>query len=114
RIEHAQAALHLDGEVDVAGSVDDVDAMDGEIAVHALPEAGGRRGGDRDATLLLLLHVVHHGRAVMDFADLVRDARIEKDALGRRRLARVYVGRDADVPVTLQGRAACQLSRSSL
>ena len=33
--------------------------------------AGGRGGGDRDAALLLLLHPVHHGRAVVDLADLV-------------------------------------------
>src|SRR6185312_9039972 len=39
RIEHAQRALHLDGEVDVAGRVDDVDAVLGEGVVHALPEA---------------------------------------------------------------------------
>ena len=51
-VEHAQRALDLDGEVDVAWRVDDVDAV-------VAPE--GRRGGrgDRDAALLLLLHPVH-------------------------------------------------------
>ncbi len=56
--------------------------------------------------LLLLFHVVHDGRAVMDLADLVRDARVEKDAFGRRRLPGVDVRRDADVPITLDGGAA--------
>ena len=44
---------------------------------------------------------VHDGAAVMDFADLVRDASIEKDALGRRRLAGVDVSGNTDVPVAL-------------
>ena len=59
--------------------------------------------GDRDAALLLLLHVVHDGRAVVHFADLVRHAGIEQDALGRRGLARVDVRGDPDVPVSLDG-----------
>ena len=60
----------------------------------------GRRGGrDRDAALLLLLHPVHGRGAVMDFADLVGLAGVIEDALGRRRLAGVDVGHDADVAV---------------
>ena len=111
-IEHAQGTLHLDGEVDVPGGVEDVDAMLGEGLVHALPEAGGGGGGDGDAALLFLLHVVHHGRAVMHLADLVRDAGVEQDALGRRRLPRVDVRGDADVPIALDGRRACHDSIS--
>ena len=104
-VEHAQAPLHFDREVDVARGVDDVDAMLGEVVLHPLPEAGGRRGGDRDAALLLLLHVVHDRSAVVHLADLVRDAGVEKDALGRGRLPRVDVRGDADVPVSLDGRS---------
>ena len=102
-VEHAQAALHFDREVDVARGVDDVDAMLGEVVLHPLPEARGRRGRDRDAALLLLLHVVHDRSAVVHFADLVRYAGVEKDALGRGRLPRVDVRGDADVPVSLDG-----------
>ena len=79
------------GEVHVAGRVDDVDAV-------VAPEAGGRRGGDRDAAFLLLLHPVHDGRAFMDLTYLVGDARVEEDALGGCRLAGINVGHDADVP----------------
>ncbi len=89
-IEHAQRALHLDGEVDVARGVDDVDAV-------TVPLGGGGRGGDRDAALLLLFHPVHHRGALVDLADLVRAARVVEDALGRRGLARVDVGHDPDV-----------------
>ena len=96
-------ALDFDREVDVAGRVDDVDAVVGEGLVDRLPEAGGRSRGDRDAALLLLLHVVHGGRAVVDFADPVRDARVEKDALRRGGLARVDVGHDPDVAVGSMG-----------
>ena len=106
-VEHAQAPLDFDREVDVAGRVDDVDAMLGEMVVHPLPEAGSGRGGDRDPALLLLLHVVHDGGAVVHLADLVRDTGVEKDALGRRRLAGVDVCRDTDVPVALDRGRAC-------
>ena len=98
-VEHAQRALHLDGEVDVARRVDDVDPM-------VLPLGRGGRGGDRDAALLLLLHPVHRRRALVDLADLVRPARVVEDPLGRRRLARVDVGHDPDVAGLLEGELA--------
>src|SRR5690606_475987 len=106
-VEHAQGALHLDGEVDVARGVDDVEAVLLERLVHALPEAGGGRGLDRDAALLLLLHPVHRRGAVMDFAELVVDTGIEKDALGRGGLAGIDVGHDAEVAVALDGGGTC-------
>src|SRR3546814_4963320 len=55
-----------------------------------------------DLTLLLLLHPVHGGIAVMDFADLIRPARIKQDALGRRRLTGINVGHDADVAIHIE------------
>ena len=89
-VEDAQRPLHLDGEVDVSGGIDDVDLV-------LVPEAGhgGRR--DRDAALLLLLHPVGGRGAVVGLAQLVVDARVEQDALGRRRLAGIDVRHDADV-----------------
>ena len=89
-VEHAQAALHLDGEVDVPGGVDDVDLV-------VFPEAGGSRGGDGDPPLLLLLHPVHGGGAVVHLTDLVADTGVVEDALRRRRLSGVDVRHDADV-----------------
>jgi hypothetical protein len=94
-------ALDFDGEVDVARGVDDVDAVLGKIAGHALPEGGGRGRGDRDAAFLFLLHPVHRGGAVVHLADLVIDAGVEQDALGGGRFAGIDVGTDADVAVTL-------------
>ena len=89
-VQHAEGTLDLDREVHVAGGVDDVDAV-------ALPLAGGGRGGDRDAALLLLLHPVHHGGALVHLTHLVRATRVEEDALRGRRLTGVDVRHDPDV-----------------
>ena len=70
------------------------------------PETGRRSRRDRDAALLLLLHPVHDGSAVVHLAYLVRDTGVEKDALGRGRLARINMGHDADIAVTLDGGCA--------
>jgi hypothetical protein len=93
-VEHAKAALDFHREVDVAGRVDDVDAV---LDAVTRPEAGRRGGRDRDAALLLLLHPVHRRGALVNLADLVRNTRVEQNALGRRGLTGVDVGHDADV-----------------
>jgi hypothetical protein len=94
-VEDAERPLDLGGEVHMAGGVDDVDAM-------VAPHAGRRRRRNGDAALLLLLHPVHHGRTFMHLTDLVGDAGIEQDALGRRRLAGIDVGHDADVAAAIE------------
>ena len=96
-VEHTKRALNFDGEVDVAWGVDDVDAV-------VVPDARRGSRGDRDATLLLLLHVVHGRGAVVHFADLVALARVVQDALGGGRLTGVDVRHDPDVPGALQGK----------
>ena len=93
-VEHAKRSLHLDGEVDVAGGVDQVDLV-GPPA--KLPWAARGCGLDRDAPLLLLLEEVHGGGALVHLADLVAAAGVVEDALRHRGLARVDVGTDADV-----------------
>jgi hypothetical protein len=98
-VEDAQGALDLGREVHVAGRVDDVDALLDPLpgADGRFPGAGDGGRGDRDAALALLLHPVGDRGAVVDLAHLVDGARVKEDALGRGRLARVDVGRDADV-----------------
>jgi len=98
-VEHAQAAFHFDGEIDVAGRVDDVEPL-------VLPEGGGRGRGDRDAALLLLLHPIHGRGAFMHLAHLVALAGVVEDPLGRRRLPGIDVGHDAEIAVVLDGMAA--------
>ena len=94
-VQDTQAALDLDGEVDVTRGVDDVQAA-------AAPVTGCGSGGDGDTTLLLLLHPVHSGGALVGLAYLVVDASIEQDALSRRGFARVDVSHYSDVSSVLQ------------
>ena len=95
-VEHPQAALDLDGEIDVPGGVDQVDAV-------LAPETGGGGRGDRDAALLLLLHVVHGRGPVVHLAHPVGDTGVEEDALGRGGLPGVDVRHDPDVPGHREG-----------
>ncbi len=89
-VEHAQAALDLDGEVDVPGGVDQMDVV-------VVPGEAGGRGGDGDAALPLLGHPVHGRFTFVDLADLVDASRVEEKAFADRRLAGVDVRDDADV-----------------
>ena len=89
-IEDAERTLHLGREVHVSGSVDQGEAV-------GAPHHARGGGLDRNAALLLLHHEVHRRGALVHLADLVVLARIVKDALGRRRLAAVDVGHDAEV-----------------
>ena len=65
----------------------------------AQKQVGG--GGDGDPPLLLLLHPVHGGGALVDLADLVDLLGVEEDPLGHRGLA-ASMGDDPDVPGSLQ------------
>jgi hypothetical protein len=75
----------------------------GKDSVHALPETGRGSGRDRDAALLLLLHPVHGGRAIVHFTDLVIHTGVKQNALGGGGFAGVDVRRDTDVAVALNG-----------
>ena len=107
-VEYAQRALYFDGEVHVAGGVDDVDAV-------VVPDARGGSRGNGDTTLLLLGHVVHRGCTVVHLTDLVALACVIQDALGRRGLTSVDVSHDADIASALEWKfALCHLSTSSV
>ena len=89
-VQHAEGTLDLDGKIDVAGSVDDVETI-------VLPVAGRRGRGDGDAALLLLSHPVHGGGAVMGLTDLIVDAGVVEDTLGGGGLTGIDMGHDTDV-----------------
>src|SRR5262249_46208725 len=93
-VEHAQATLNFDGEVDVARRVDDVDAL-------AVPEGRGRGAGDGDAALLLLLHPIHGGGALVHLAHLVAFTGVVEDPLGGRGFTGVDMRHNPDVAVIL-------------
>ena len=90
-IEDAQRSFDFDREVHMARGVDDVDP-------GVVPKRSGGGRGDGDAALLLLLHPVHDRGALVDLTHLVGLAGVEEDPLGGRRLARVDVGHDPDIP----------------
>ena len=105
-VKDAKRPLDLEGEIDVAGCVNNVDPVvarvdDRTAAAFLLriPVARCRCRRDRDATLLLLLHPVHRGAALVHLADLVRLSRVEEDAFGRRGLASINVCHDTNVAV---------------
>ncbi len=97
-VQYTQAALDLDGEIDVAGRVDHVDR--GAVPLHR------RRGaGDGDATFPLEVHVVERcafAALAVDFLHAVDSARIEQNTLAQGRLTRVDVRRYADISKTVQ------------
>jgi hypothetical protein len=99
-IQHAQAALHLGGKIHVAGRIDDVD-------LDVLPLASGGGRGNGDAPLLLLLHPIHDGGALMDLAQLVRAPGVIKDSLGRSGLTCIDMSRDADIPHPVERYQSC-------
>ena len=90
-VEHAQGTFHFDGEVNVAGGVDDVDLV-------IKPETSRRGGSDGDTAFLLLRHPVHRSAALVGFADFVVFAGVVQDTFGRRGLTGIDVSHDADVP----------------
>ena len=75
--------------------------------------SAGGGAGDRDAALLLEVHVVHGGAvaAALHFFDLVDAAGVEQDPLAERRLARVDVGGNADVAKLFEVHVYLSLSR---
>ena len=111
-VQNAQGTLDLNGEVDVARGIDDVETGLGELVLAALPVAGGSGGGDGDTTLLLLRHPVHRGGTVVGLADLVVDAGIVEDTLGGGRLAGVDMGHNADISGIFQRDFSCHISVS--
>ncbi|GKT92279.1 hypothetical protein Ct61P_10129 [Colletotrichum tofieldiae] len=105
-VEDTQSSLDLDGEVDVAGSIDDVDVVGFLFSVFRLlpvSERGGRLDGD--ALFSLEIHGVHLGAdrvLAADLVDRLDAARVEQNSLRGRRLSAVNVGRDTDVAHTRQ------------
>ena len=89
-VKDAQGTFHLNGEVHVSGSVDDVNLI-------VVPKTGRGRGGNGDTAFLFLFHPVHSRSAIVRFTDLVVNTGVEQDAFRRGRLTSIDVCHDANV-----------------
>src|SRR5690606_34644010 len=78
-VQHAQGALYFNGEVNVTGGVDNVDAVFLVLLLGTLPEGGNGSGGNGDTALLLLSHPVSGTGTVMGLAHLVVHASVIQD-----------------------------------
>src|SRR3712207_6650161 len=74
-IEHAQATFDLCREVDVAGSVNEID-------LHILPRKANASAVNRDAALRFFRVIVSRGRPAVDLAGTVLGPRCKKHSLG--------------------------------
>ena len=92
-IENLQRTINFDSEVNVAGSIDDVESV-------VFPKACCSSGLNRDATFLLLFHKVSRCSSIVNFADLVDLASELEKSLSCGRLACVDVGEDSDISIT--------------
>src|SRR5690606_18654628 len=70
-VEHTQRALYFDGEVNVAGSVDDVYTIVVILTTGTFPEGRYSSGGNGDTALLLLHHPVGSGGAIVHLTHFV-------------------------------------------
>src|SRR5579863_2977086 len=94
-VEDAQRALHLGGEVNVTGGVNDVDTV-------VLPETGRRGRCNRDAAFLLLHHPVHSRRPFMHLTHAVNLLGVEEDALRGRCFTSIYMSNDTNIACFLK------------
>ena len=99
-VQNTKRTLHLDGEINVSGSIDDIDTM-------SLPIARSSGRSDGDTALLLLDHPVHLRVSVLGIAHLVDLARIEQNSLGQSGLTRINVGHDTNISGILQRVFSC-------
>src|SRR3546814_8108645 len=68
---------------------------------HAAPESRRCRRGNGDPTLLFLLHPVHGGGAVVDFADFMTDTGVEQDTFGRGGFPCIDMRGDSNIAIAL-------------
>ena len=91
-IEHLQGTIDFDGEVNVSGGVNNIQAM-------PVPFTAGGRRLNGDAAFLFLFHEVGGCFTVMYFAGFVDLAGEFQDTLCGRRFSRINVREDTDISV---------------
>ncbi len=89
-IKHAQRTLYFNSEIDVTGSIDNID-------LGSQPKYGCSSGGDRNSPFLLLLHPVHGSSALMNLPNLMSSSRVEKNSLCRCCFSCIDMRHDTDI-----------------
>src|SRR5690606_10744663 len=101
-VQHAQGALYFNGEVNVTGGVDNVDAAFLVLLLGALPEGGNGSGGNGDTALALVSHPGSGTGTVMGLADLVVHASVIQDPFRGCAFARLDVRASTDIAVQIE------------
>ena len=94
-IEYTQRAFYFNGEVNVPRSINDIDAI-------SFPMRCRSSRCDCNTTFLFLRHPVHRSCAIMNFADFMNTAGIEKDTFCCRGFTSIDVSHDANVSCFFQ------------
>jgi hypothetical protein len=84
----------------VPRGIDDVDTM-------TFPMSRRCSRSDRNAAFLFLRHPVHRCGAVVNFADFMNAAGVEKDTFCRRGFTGIDVGHDTNISRFFQGKFSC-------
>src|SRR5690606_23373467 len=100
-VEYAQGALYFNGEVNVAGGIDDVDTVLLVLLLGTLPESGNSGGGNGNTPLLLLRHPVCGPGTIMGLAHLVVHASVIQDPFRGCGFARIDVRTNTDISVQI-------------
>src|SRR5690606_8010317 len=90
-VQHTQGTLNFNCEVNVAGGVDNVDAVFLVLLLGTLPEGGNGSGGNGDTALLLLSHPVSGTGTVMGLFLVMDHANVIQDHLRDCSLHRIDV-----------------------
>jgi hypothetical protein len=78
-----------------------------ELGVHTFPKTGSSRRGNRNTTLLLLLHPIHGCGTIVHFTNFVGTTRIEQHTFGSCGFTRVHMRTDANIAVPADRSFAC-------
>ena len=89
-VENTERSLNLNCEVNVSGSVDDVDSV-------ALPGSCCSSGSNRDTSLLLLNHPVHRSCTVVNLSQYTVDTCVVEDTLCCCCLTCIDMSHDTDI-----------------
>ena len=100
---YKRQSLNFDGEINVPRCVNNVYTMLVVLTIHTVPETSRRSRGNRNSSLELLLHTIHHRGTIVYFPDFMGYSSIKKYALSGCGLSRIYVSCYTYIAITAKG-----------